>query len=88
MSVTITWFCYRCFGKRHEEGENRELSRLIRIPKTNAENLSSNLGLCQNKHVGLQNVKNEDFKIYFHKSIACPFYNAEKKRHGNNLPSW
>jgi len=66
--------------KRYEDDDGQGVFGLREEPTTDSKTVASILmaTLCHRNKVSLRDIEEEDFRKYFHRTVDCPFYSAEK----------
>ncbi|XP_025198458.1 uncharacterized protein LOC112596850 [Melanaphis sacchari] len=73
----VSSLCPRCLEKRYEE-ENQWVLKYIDKTQGGRDTPPSILRICDSNNVSTKEVNDEDFKKYFHRTLDCPLYTAEK----------
>ncbi|XP_022169053.1 intracellular protein transport protein USO1-like [Myzus persicae] len=73
----VSSLCPRCLEKRYEEENQWVLRYIDKFQGDSVAPPTASL-VCQNKNVSFKDIDDEEFKKYFHRTLDCPLYTAEK----------
>ncbi|CAI6354642.1 unnamed protein product [Macrosiphum euphorbiae] len=73
----VSSLCPKCLEKRYEE-ENQWVLKYIDKFQYGSDTPPNTSRICKSKNVSFKAIDDEEFRKYFHRTLDCPLYTAEK----------